>query len=278
VNQFYLDQFNDLDTTFLEEMDYKRVYEEDTMYFESFGEEKDEFEEDNNFDNPDEDFDPDEETDCLEFKENEIIYDLEEESESTTFYDECEFSVHFNDEDNKSQTSIDSVPFWFSNEDDDHLKYIWNMYMEFLNVDNKCRCFKMFIGKIRRQIVENFGALMTLDNIEIYKKSPYCPLGGKMPLHERITLLTTWNLEGLPFIFKDLSNDQQLYNFWAKRAAKFWPSNICCIPVWETKDDFEFSVSSDDKIIGYAQEPFNYSKFIPPKNEDSDDFESFDLN
>jgi len=144
--------------------------------------------------------------------------------------------------------------------------------MKFLNVDNICRCFIMFIGSIKRQPVNNPGNMfMTLDTIGVYKRDPTIPLGESMPYKETFILLTTWNSEGMPIQFVDLNEKQNILDFWKNRLHKNC-SFIHCLPVWEKKVEYEFSVGNFDKTVGYAKEPFNYSRFVP-KKEESDSFD-----
>jgi len=211
--------------------------------------------------------------DLIEFNEKDIVFDLEDDlsdGENDRIGNKEEIE---NDRNSENTCPCSSLPFWFSNEDDDHMKMIWNTYMEYLNVENRCRCFRMFIGKIKRQQVINQGNMfMTLDKAEIYKKNPSLPLGGKMPLSDTIILLTTWSNEGLPINFMDLSKNEEILHFWTNRIIKpKYSSIIYCNPVWETDCDYEYSVSPNEKDIGYAKEPFSYSRYLTQKENFSEE-------
>jgi len=160
--------------------------------------------------------------------------------------------------------------FWFNNEEEDHLKYVWKQYMKSLKVEQKCRCFDVFIGTIKRQKVENFEDFMTLDKVDTYKRDPARPLGETMPFSEALYVLTTWNSEGEPINIKELNKSNDL-EIWKNRLCKN-VSYILCNPVWEKGNEYYFSVSKKDKSVGYANEPFNYSRYVTKKkDEDNDD-------
>jgi len=219
----------------------------------------------------------------VSIKMNELCYDCSDDSNEMSD-DGCEF---VNDECcvkiSASLSLMDSVesvvnedddvvvetPFWFNNEESDHVRFIWKSYMDYLNV-NFCRSLTYFIGSVERQQVRHHDEFITLDTVKTYLLDPLCPLGGYMPYRKSYMLLTHWNCDGEPTLFEDLTGDEALLAFWEKKMFQV-VSFIQCHPVWQNEYKYEYSVSNtlENDNIGYAGEPFNYTKYILQRIEET---------
>mmetsp|Transcript_7178 Transcript_7178/g.7882 ORF Transcript_7178/g.7882 Transcript_7178/m.7882 type:complete len:226 (-) Transcript_7178:67-744(-) len=127
------------------------------------------------------------------------------------------------------------IPFWFGNEDKEHLLSITKIYTKALKINqNRVNhpCFpSKFIGRIARQVVDA-DLFQTLDTIDIYlsrKLAPTCLFTPTLTIHA----LTTWDEnDGLPttvFVFPD-EKRADLLDLWSCRTFEDDPSIIYALP------------------------------------------------
>jgi len=177
------------------------------------------------------------------------------------------------DDDTPEIKAPPSTPFWFGNEDSDHIRGIIASYHERLGLDSECRlrkrCPKPFIGRVSRMRVNSeLGSekLTTLDRVDIYSRD-YRPVGFFFTVERREYFLTNWNLEtGLPEQFIPQKCQLQL-DYWAERAVKEERiSFLYCLPVY-CKSEFTYHVSAEEDQVGYSSVPLNkcFYKFLPKK-------------
>jgi len=104
---------------------------------------------------------------------------------------------------NKKNKDNHSAPFWFGDEDADHLQAIIKYYTNFLRLNENrpaaSREPKQFIGKIKRRPLNNDkGHFITVDDIFVHQYTMR-NWGQIMPLVRTLSVTTEWNLlDGLP--------------------------------------------------------------------------------
>eukprot|EP01119_Soliformovum_irregulare_P022185 TRINITY_DN753_c0_g1_i1.p1 TRINITY_DN753_c0_g1~~TRINITY_DN753_c0_g1_i1.p1 ORF type:complete len:366 (-),score=111.10 TRINITY_DN753_c0_g1_i1:63-1160(-) len=90
------------------------------------------------------------------------------------------------------------VPFWFGSEDPDQIQCILAKYTTALQLDEEIkRCIRMpppFIGRVKRSVVHAVDNFMTLDEVEIFRRSMLPPF-SQLPFVKKRCLLSTWNIE-----------------------------------------------------------------------------------
>jgi len=174
------------------------------------------------------------------------------------------------------EESIDSalrIPFWFSNEEPSHAKRIIKAYSRYLKItepscggNNSRLIAPSFVGRIERQPIEDedeaYG-FATLDVVKVYRRD-LRQVGStvtELNDHEAI-LLTKWDDDGVPVSFNTRATADLLN--WERYKKFSKPSFIYCLPVWHNDLEFTYTVDAERKQVGYANEPFNFTKYIPP--------------
>ncbi|KAL0481406.1 ribosome-recycling factor [Acrasis kona] len=162
-------------------------------------------------------------------------------------------STHFNAKNNENT----STPFWFGNEEGEHLQTIINYYTNFLRLNENrpasSREPRQFIGKIKRRSLEtNKGFFVTVDDIFVYQYAMR-NWGQVMPLVKTINVMTEWNsLDGIP-LFQTRCDESK-----AKQAdTRVKP--IYYLPLFGCGyfEDTQFACSrgkDEDSQVGYADE------------------------
>jgi len=164
-----------------------------------------------------------------------------------------------------SQKAESSVPFWFSFEEPSHIERIVKAYAQqyLLRERGECRRLPNFVGRIERQPVFSENEFTTLDTVQIYRRD-IRQVGSAVSLMEERLILTKWDQDGLPSSFQDLQYHRDV-DFWKQRIIfEQHPSFIYALPVWCSNADFYYKVTPDRRDVGYAKEPFNFTKYIPP--------------
>jgi len=192
--------------------------------------------------------------------------------------DEIVFDSDAEEEETKIPTVIET-PFWFGNEDNEQMRYIAAKYGSFLKLpEEKKRLIRQpepFVGKIKRNKVDNGDIFTTFDEVEIYRRS-LLPLGSVMPIIRTVYVLTSWSFEdGLPIQFASLPTE---------RSRKMWRDRIIpttgisillCLPVYDSVTEYHFFVGRNSLEVTHSpyllrtiQQWWSYEKYIPrqPQN------------
>eukprot|EP01126_Amoeba_proteus_P065169 TRINITY_DN9223_c0_g1_i4.p1 TRINITY_DN9223_c0_g1~~TRINITY_DN9223_c0_g1_i4.p1 ORF type:complete len:237 (-),score=38.14 TRINITY_DN9223_c0_g1_i4:222-932(-) len=190
-------------------------------------------------------------------------------------------------------SSSKTPPFWYSNEERDQLVEIWQKYSCFLSCPyrkTKSRRLPEFVGKITRvqlhpdseylhdldgdsyecaddsyQSEEDWfecdDIFCTLDKVEIYRWDLRL-LGSTLTMVAFKELITYWDVEqGLPRKFIDITDcPPPSYTLDVIMETR---SFIHCLPVWSSHFEYEVVRSNEDRSVGYAHEPFNFTKYLP---------------
>jgi len=205
----------------------------------------------------------------------EHLYSDDEESEE----EDCFF--HFNTQDNTFQ-SIKKTrkdknkppPFWYSYEDPHHLSKILAEYTRELNPPSTQypspslkdkRRLSTFIGRISRCPVlykDSFDEFTTLDKVDIFRRDKRM-CGSSMTCLEDKWVVTSWDEDGMPENFIVLTEEAEVKK-WRSRVIRNHPvSIIYCLPVWQSESAFKYSVEKEKHDVGYANQPFNYTQYLP---------------
>jgi len=204
----------------------------------------------------------------------------EDESDEDCLIDGCMF--HFESPKPKKVRTT-KTPIWYDNEEPYHLTKIVNEYNRELKTfveDNNicsrlkdCRRLPNFIGRIKRIPVESDQPLdefTTLDKIDIFRRDVR-PCGSTTTWIKSTFVLTSWDKDGMPDNFVTLSDE---ISDWKQRAIESIPITfIYCLPVWQSKIEFQYTVEKEKHDVGYANQPFNYGPFLPKHflfNDDKD--------
>lgn len=222
--------------------------------------------------------------------------DEDEEDSSSSMGDDSIDALYSSSEDEEDPSSLSSshlqlsesrVPFWFAFEEPCHASRIVRIYARELKLDKDrgtdSRRLPNFVGSIERQPLcylknyqienddgqnyqnwQNFqneeeeSPFMTLDFVKIYRRD-IRQVGSTVSEMGRATLLTKWDDDGMPREISKLSDA----SCWERHRMIDVPSSfIYCLPVWGSAE-FCFEVTPHKKAIGYAKEPFNFTKYLP---------------
>jgi len=100
-------------------------------------------------------------------------------------------------EEGDRRTFVD-IPFWFGYEDDDQIRCILAKYAATLKLDDEIkRCIRMpppFIGRVKRSVVHSESSFMTLDEVEIFRRSTLPPF-SQLPFVKKHVLLSVWSID-----------------------------------------------------------------------------------
>jgi len=212
----------------------------------------------------------------LDCEDNSSSIFEEEEDNSSIFEDEEEISYVLKEKDSKEtdliQNEMVNTPFWFGCEDEKQLQCIHSTYFGNLKLaQEQQRCIRQpepFMGRIRRQKVDNGSIFTTLDEVEVFRRSTVPP-GSVMPFVRTVNLLTCWSYdEGLPTDIVSLS--RQSLEKWTKKIVKEIPSStLLCLPEYGTKA-YHFSVTSETTDVTHSPSSLHkiekrnwYQKYIP---------------
>jgi len=194
---------------------------------------------------------------------NDFDYDSLEDDSIDALYSSSEENEEY---DSGQKARSTRVPFWFSFEESGHIESIVKAYAQQLNLDQErplggnCRRLPNFVGRIQRQPVCTDNEFTTLDVVQIYRRD-IRPVGSTVSLMEEKSLVTTWDDDGVPESFDELQ-DRDDIDFWEQRII-FESSFIYCMPVWCSCVEYNYEVTAEQKEVGYAKEPFNFTKYIP---------------
>jgi len=186
----------------------------------------------------------------------------------------------------KKKTRNVKPPFWYESEDPEHLRKIVEEYSQEINATDDIdklrtsglidrRRLPTFIGRIRRTPVfdrDSIDDFTTLDKVDIFRRD-IRPCGSCTTLMTVHYIVTSWDDDGMPDNFVVLNKKQ--VKEWKNKAIEKYPvSYIYCLPVWQSQTAFQYSVEKEKHDVGYANQPFNYTQYLP-KNllEQSDEFE-----
>jgi len=182
----------------------------------------------------------------------------------------------------RTSSSLLELPFWYRNESADHLAVIVQQYNKKLLKDeyiSPCkhdpRRLPHFIGRIQRTPIK-IGLCQsqfhTLDKIDIYQRD-IRQCGSNTTKLSTSYVISNWNDDGIPTILEVIETDQLCT--WRRKIIKRFPvSFIYCLPVFQSKTEFIYSVENEEHEVGYACQPWNYTAYLPPdlvKNPDCED-------
>jgi len=170
------------------------------------------------------------------------------------------------------------VPFWYEAEDTEHLSKIFAEYTREVKPEEVGSCgvcpllkdrrrLPSFIGRIKRipvfdKDVSTFDEFTTLDKIEIFRRD-IRPCGSCTTWLGSRYVVTSWDDDGMPENFVVLHKKEEV-KVWRTKAIKNNPvSYIYCNPVWESDVAFQYSVEKEKHDVGYANQPFNYTQYLP---------------
>jgi len=166
------------------------------------------------------------------------------------------------------------LPFWYESEDSEHLHKIVEEYEREIRATEgdqlrsdltDRRRLPTFVGRIKRIPVfdnDSFDDFTTLDKVEIYRRD-IRPCGSSTTRMMSRYMVTSWDDDGMPENFVLLSGKKLVKEWKNKRIKKFSVSYIYCLPVWESRTAFSYSVEKDKHDVGYASQPFNYTPYLP---------------
>jgi len=190
-----------------------------------------------------------------------------EEMQRQCFFDDS-FSLSDGDSVSESNEDEDSaIPFWFSFEEPSHIERVVKAYSRYLKLNQISgpRQLPNFVGRIERHPVEDDsdeGRFTTLDYVVVCRRDKR-QVGSTVTIIEDVILVTTWNEDGVPIHFSTLATTREQQSWEIKKILDSEPSFLYCIPVWHSTVDYVYQVCSKKRDIGYANEPFNFTKYIP---------------
>lgn len=220
-------------------------------------------------------------TDPLESANDDVDYDFAcdslEDDSIDGLYSSSDDDEDFDDTLENKDNESEHLPFWYSNEEPSHIARIIKSYARLLDVNapsspvHDFRRLPSFVGRIERQPVmgavhceeeeEEQDEFTTLDVVQIYRRD-IRQVGSTVSLLEEKTLLTSWDEDGVPVRFHLLKDPEEI-EYWTKRSLVEQASFVYCEPVWRSNVEFFYEVSPERKLVGYAKEPFNFTKYIP---------------
>eukprot|EP01124_Arcella_intermedia_P023166 TRINITY_DN3619_c0_g1_i3.p1 TRINITY_DN3619_c0_g1~~TRINITY_DN3619_c0_g1_i3.p1 ORF type:complete len:351 (-),score=34.85 TRINITY_DN3619_c0_g1_i3:142-1194(-) len=167
--------------------------------------------------------------------------------------------------------------FWFNHECKSHLKLIFEDYEKAMQLKQEnhktdARRLPTFIGRVKRSPVndpKNTAQLVTYDEVEVYRRD-IRPAGSAITQLDTAYFLTNWSRDGLQEAKVLLSKERDIHKWRARLSDQMPPSFIYCLPVWESRTDFEYEVGSVKKELSYAHQPFNYTAYLPKDLFDSE--------
>lgn len=191
-------------------------------------------------------------------------------------FDDCEYGSDCDySEELSNDNPPEAPPFWFSNEEDSHAKRIVKAYSRRLRIAEPGKEISRFIapsfiGRIERQPVDQnedsdtdrTQLFTTLDIVKVYRRD-FRQVGSNVQELEEneAILLTTWNDDGEPKEFTQCT--RAALSDWERYRKFSKPSYVYCLPVWHNDKEYVYTVGPERKDVGYAKEPFNFTKYIP---------------
>jgi len=177
----------------------------------------------------------------------------------------------------KKKSREAKLPFWYEAEDEEHLQKIVEEYKREIKATEETdqlrlsglvdrRRLPTFIGRIRRVPVfdrdSSFDDFTTLDKIDIFRRD-IRPCGSITTRILTRYVVTSWDDDGMPENFVILSDKKQAKEWRTKTIEKYPVSYIYCLPVWQSQTAFQYSVEKEKHDVGYANQPFNYTPYLP---------------
>jgi len=218
--------------------------------------------------------------------DEEYYYDEDDEEEEKLEFNIQENNLISHNNNNNTTTNNNdknkylNIPFWFSNEDEDQIKSLIQIYSKkaYINEEaQKCiRAPAPFIGRVSRSQVEH-DEFCTLDRVDVFYLDFVVPQWETMKFNKTLIFLTTWGREtGEPLVMNPLTQSQ--VTFWTNKILNINnKSYLYCLPVYSTKGEFRYHTAKVEESVGYSSVPFVFSKFIrsPRKNQIDQDKELF---
>jgi len=198
-------------------------------------------------------------------------------------------SIGSNDEESDNEEPLNPIthkpPFWYSNEDSQHIEEIMKKYQETLiRADEyKNRSHQPFVARVRRCNATTGDVFQTYDVVLICNNQRLPDPSSPIPEINEIRLLTSWDEDGIPFKFFILGDDQ--IRFWERKLEDVDPSYIRCVPDYFgqnpldiSQSRFVFSCSNEYDDIYYSNLPWNstpFHSFVKPRFSRNDDEPEF---
>jgi len=166
-------------------------------------------------------------------------------------------------------------PFWYSNEDPQHIEEIVKTYQETLiQADEyKNRSHQPFVARVRRCNATTGDVFQTYDVVLICNNQRLPDPASPIPEIHEVHLLTSWDEDGIPFKFFILGDDQ--IRFWERKLEDVEPSYLRCVPDYFGQNSldihqsrFVFSSSKQYDDIYYSNMPWintPFNSFVKPR-------------
>lgn len=167
-----------------------------------------------------------------------------------------------------------TTPFWFGDEDPQHVQRLMGHYEKVLGVDKERVKVKRgdvpFVGRVlRRQVLDAKGSdFLTIDAIDVYLNEQV-PQGMPMTLLRHVHTLTRWDLSsGLPSE-STLVSKRETRTHWKPLVRPGIRSWLFCLPHTLVKHSFTYSTSRVESPMRHSNDkPFSYQQFIPKRPDD----------
>ena len=167
------------------------------------------------------------------------------------------------DNDDEMDEKNIETPFWYANEDFDHIREIFAVYQMKLIKEEKTRSSQLFVGQITRLDATCGQDFQTFDEVSIFNEQ----IGSDSPLIpfvKKIFVVTTWDRsDGLPLhLFIVDKDEEDCLNFWRERVQRknSKTSSLFCVPHFLAKGEYVYysSSSPSDSQLCYQ---FDYQFF-----------------
>jgi len=158
-------------------------------------------------------------------------------------------------------------PFWFANEDEDHICYIMNRYSATLILprDRKNRSEQPFISRIKRTNVSTDpDDFQTLDYVTI-ANCQRMPISNLiLPDITAFYCLTTWSIDdGIPIRITKLDGKQTSYWLQKLTCENYicTPSFLYCCPDWNYLVSHREATATDAEYHYYVSSEYNENTY-----------------
>ena len=169
-----------------------------------------------------------------------------------------------------------STPFWFGDEDPQHVHRLLLSYEKALGVDKEqARVLRgdiPFVGRVlRRQVLDMKGMeFLTIDAVDVYLNEQV-PQGMPLTLVRHAHVLTKWDQNsGLPIEATPISR-KSARTQWKPLVRPGVSSWLFCQPHGLTRT-FTYSTSRIECPMRHSNDkPFSYQQFLPKRSQEDED-------
>merc|ERR1712137_63583 len=196
----------------------------------------------------------------------------------------CDSDSCFSDDEDE-QMPLDCYyepPFWYTNEDEEHLSCIFSCYNEqHTSPEEFKRSVQPFVGRISRRNASSDPSLFQTFDMVTINNCQRMRAHRPMPTIREGYFLTTWDDDGLP-IRSLLLNENQV-QFWLHKLQNEPISYIHCRPHWHHQGEvaetqFSYCSSPEPEEVTYCDVPGRgeFEPFVAP-NHHYDDLDDIDI-